>query len=282
MVLTSGRPRTSTEPPSPASRLICTPVTRCRASVMVTSGNLPMLSAVMLSWMLAASRLSSIARICEARTPTTVISDKVVTSSPCGVLPGTALSFAALSFAACAGPDAGADCVVVCAGRFAAGLSACGDAAADVAATANSDAEMASANGLLRCTMDMTLYPSMFICRVRPGFPLEHLQPGSDPRRCLQNAGLHQPALRIDRLINMLRHALRTPSIFRRRQRDIGDGPLPLRRVAGRDDAQRPRTGVALRRNIRRQCRVTARNRRACQRQRGQYRTLAIIDMDFE
>ena len=40
MVPTCGRPRTSTEVPTPASRLICTPVIRCSASVMVDVGQL--------------------------------------------------------------------------------------------------------------------------------------------------------------------------------------------------------------------------------------------------
>src|SRR6185437_334399 len=105
-------------------------------------GNWPMLSAVMLSWMLGAMRFSSIARICDARTPTTLTTDNVCAFSFSVLVP--------LSFFFCDGSEAGADCsVVACADRVPAWPSEIGDAAADVATTANSDAEMASDNGLL-------------------------------------------------------------------------------------------------------------------------------------
>src|SRR6185437_12999531 len=147
---TWGRPRTSTEVPTPASRLICTPVTRCSESVMVTSGSAPMFSAVMLSWMFGASRFRSIARICDARTPETVTVDKVT----------AAFSFAAsaldLAFAALAGNAACASCgAAACAPGLSAWAPGRGDAMAEVATAASSDMEMANDKGCLRWSVDM-------------------------------------------------------------------------------------------------------------------------------
>src|ERR1700761_2945253 len=154
MVPTWGRPRTSTEVPTPASRLICTPVTRCRESVMVVSGSAPMFSAVMLSWILGASRFRSMARICDARTPETATVESV-----------TAFFCASLSLAVASGflvsvdCDAGADAVcavLACVGWPSAWTSEKNvDAAADVDTTANSDTVMANDSGCLRSTVDM-------------------------------------------------------------------------------------------------------------------------------
>src|SRR6185312_9110246 len=166
IVPTSGRPRTSTEVPTPASRLICTPVTRCNASVMVTSGNWPMLSAVMLSWMLGAMRFNSIARICDARTPTTLTTDNVAGVSFSGVVP-------ALGFLACDWLVAGAVCVVACADELSTWVATCDAAAAEVANAANNAADMATDNELLRCTMGMAVYPSLVVDRARRDAPFE-------------------------------------------------------------------------------------------------------------
>src|SRR5690625_508431 len=80
MVPTCGRPRTLTVLPSPPERLICTPVMRCSESEMVTSGNLPMSSAEMLSWIDGAVRLRSMERICEPSMPVTVTAFSLVAS----------------------------------------------------------------------------------------------------------------------------------------------------------------------------------------------------------
>ena len=97
-VPTCGKPRTLTEVPTPASRLICTPVTRCRASVIVVSGSWPMLSAEMLSWMLGASRFTWMARICDWRTPVTMTSS----SASAGLASAAASAADALAAAAAA------------------------------------------------------------------------------------------------------------------------------------------------------------------------------------
>ena len=88
IVPTCGRPRTLRVVPTPPSRLIWTPVIRCKASVIVTSGNWPMLSAEMLSMMLGARRLISMARIWEKRTPETTISSSSLAATGAGEGPG--------------------------------------------------------------------------------------------------------------------------------------------------------------------------------------------------
>ncbi len=142
MVPTCGRPRTSTEVPTPASRLICTPVMRCRESVMVVSGSAPMFSAVMLSWMLAASRLTSMAWACDSRTPVTVTAVKLVTS---GFLPSW--SWPDLRVDAAAGVVA---CVASLRVSCSPGVGSVGAVTAAAGSAANRDRVTAMASGWMR------------------------------------------------------------------------------------------------------------------------------------
>src|SRR5262249_30485104 len=103
-----------------------------------------------LSWIFAASRFKSMARICDARTPDTDTVDSVCAffcASASACLPS-------LFFASDAG--AGVVCVALDCG---AGLSTCAsanvEAPADVDTTAINDTVMANDNGCLRNTVDM-------------------------------------------------------------------------------------------------------------------------------
>src|SRR5580658_981144 len=98
-----------------------------------------MLSAEMLSWILAALRFNSIARICDSRTPVTVTSFN---------------SSAALS--CCAGP---------CAPAFSAGAPVFSADMADVAAAASNAMDIAIDRGCLRYAFD-TAFPSIVIVRI--------------------------------------------------------------------------------------------------------------------
>jgi hypothetical protein len=68
-----------------------------------------------------------------------------------------ALAFLDFDGSACDWPEAGVDCVVACPDGSWAGLAACGDAAAEVTATANKAADMATDSELLRCKIGMAL-----------------------------------------------------------------------------------------------------------------------------
>src|SRR5579863_4246416 len=127
---------------------------------MVTSGNWPMFSAEMLSWILGARRFISIARICDARTPVTVTSSNSsafltwgegVVGPPC-----------------CAGSGA----AVFSAGAF--------DARADDAAASNA-MEMAIDRGCLRYTFD-TAFPSRLLSS-GPQMPYRSWQKCTDHER---------------------------------------------------------------------------------------------------
>src|SRR5579872_6477673 len=116
---------------------------RCSASVMVVSGNWPMLSAEMLSWMSGARRFSSIARICEARTPTTV----TVCNSGVAVLVAGPFD---LAFLALGDGVVEASCGVgPCGPALGAGVPAPGDAMADVAMAASNAMDTAIDTGCL-------------------------------------------------------------------------------------------------------------------------------------
>ena len=183
MVPTCGRPRTETDVPTPASRSICTPVTRCRESVMVVSGSAPMFSAVMLSWMFGASRFTSIARICDARTPETFTVDSVTAFLSAALFLSLPLAFLASGVEA--DDVAGAACAVVaCVVWPSVCVSANGDAATDVDTTANSDMVMANDKGCLRCTVDMGLDLVVCACRTS-GAPW-----------CSKTSGLAAPVFR--------------------------------------------------------------------------------------
>src|ERR1700722_17576462 len=111
-----------------------------------------MLSAEMLSWILGARRFTSIARICDSRTPVTVTS--------CNSSSDNALAVPDLAFLASAevvvGPSA---CAESGAPAFSADVPVLADAMADVVAAASNAMDIAMDRGCLRYTFD-TAFPS--------------------------------------------------------------------------------------------------------------------------
>src|SRR5271155_2097107 len=107
-----------------------------------------MLSAAMLSWILGARRFTSIARICDSRTPVTVTS--------CN-------SSASLAFLASGGGVVAPPCCAgSCVPSFCAVVLVGSDAMADVAAAASNAMDMAIDRGCLRYTFD-TAFPSRLL-----------------------------------------------------------------------------------------------------------------------
>ena len=105
-----------------------------------------MFSAEMLSWILGARRFSSIARICDSRTPVTVTS---FNSSASG------RAAADLAFLASGDGVVGPPCCAgSCAPAFCAGALVCSDAMADVAAAASNAMDMAIDRGA--CDIGLT------------------------------------------------------------------------------------------------------------------------------
>ena len=77
VVMTFGRPRTSTWPTSPPARATCTPVTRCRAAATLLSGSLPMSSATIESLISLCACLVEMALSTLLRTPRTCTASSV-------------------------------------------------------------------------------------------------------------------------------------------------------------------------------------------------------------
>src|SRR5580692_7447834 len=134
-----------------------------------------MLSAEMLSWMLGARRLTSIARICDSRTPVTVTS--------CNWSSDTGLPLFVLAFLASGDGVVGPPCCAgSCAPAFSAGTLVASDAMAEVVAAASNAMDMAIDRGCLRYTFD-TASPSRLLsfgsqmpCDVRSAF-MRHRDP---------------------------------------------------------------------------------------------------------
>src|SRR6516165_2138682 len=114
---------------------------------MVTSGNWPMFSAEMLSWMLGARRFTSIAFSCDSRTPVMTM----VSNVPALAVPG--LGFPA-SVDAVVGATGGAG---PCAPAFSAGAAVLSAAMAEAAAAASRAMDTAIEMGCLRLTLDREL-----------------------------------------------------------------------------------------------------------------------------
>ena len=124
---------------------------------MVTSGNWPMLSAEMLSWILAALRFNSIERICDSRTPVTMTSDNSSASLAPAVDP--ALPVPPFPFLTSGDGVVGASCCAgSCASAPSAGAVVRSDAMAAVDAASNI-MDIATDRGCLRCTFDTGFAP---------------------------------------------------------------------------------------------------------------------------
>src|SRR5690348_4129541 len=112
-----------------------------------------MLSAEMLSWMFGAMRFSSIARICEARTPMTVtVDNSAVCSASLPVSLPAALDLAFLDFGD--GVVASSCGEELCVPGLAAGAPVPGDAMAGDTVAASNATDTAIDTGCLRCRLD--------------------------------------------------------------------------------------------------------------------------------
>src|SRR5260221_9708183 len=119
-----------------------------------------MFSAEMLSWMLGARRFSSIARICDSRTPVTVISDKSSASLAPALEPALPAPFSFLTSGE--GVVDACCCAEPCAPAFSAGVPVPSDAMVEVAAAASNAMDMAIDRGCLRYRFD-TAFPSRLL-----------------------------------------------------------------------------------------------------------------------
>src|SRR5581483_3377503 len=234
-----------------------------------------MLSAVMLSWMFGAVRFVSIARICEARTPTTSTTDKVLESSG---FPGSAFLGGLFSSGAL-GEAFGPDALCVC-GSGAAAASPVGDAAmADVAIAANSDMDMANDSGCLRYAVGMDFTP--LIVSVGTNWPAR-LTTCVRRRRSLCG---HAPCgwKRVGRGLHAIvlgKPGVKCSSCFVSRKRDSRERPLTVARIARGDDAYVVAAGGRRLRDVRSELALADRSRR--KRHRGDHGTFAGVEMNRE
>src|SRR5271166_3807491 len=120
-----------------------------------------MLSAEMLSWILGARRFSSIARICDWRTPVTVTSCNSSAAAAASSVPAPPVPD--LAFLASGGGVVAASCGAGLWGpAFCAGAPVCSDAMAALVAAPSNAMDIATDRGCLRWCFD-TAYPSRLL-----------------------------------------------------------------------------------------------------------------------